>query len=195
METRQLLYILIAVGIVGFALYAYSRWSSKSTSTGNHADAPASQSSQVRVFAEALPSKVFPDFPLNPQNLFSEGSVLRDIHLKNASVICECILGEFMMWQMRAGPGRWPEYATGEMNSLTRAVGNMRKKFDSSLQHTVDTDLVERLVHQYVERVNADSDVYAKFMQRQYTIFYLLVDFARTLGAASPAKGALESNQ
>jgi len=144
-------------------------------------------------FNSATPSWNFADFPLNPQNLFRQGCLLKGVALLNIATIGQCICAAFEAWRGEAAPQRrWPEYADRELVALKRAYERMHAREPVGIRHSVDTIEVQRLAKAYIERVKKDDVVYAKFMNGDQTLYNLSVDFANTIACGGTLQTILQ---
>ena len=152
------------------------------------ASRPSEPTNDVVEFMKAGPSQVFPDFPLNPQDLFYKGGVMKDGYLLNIATIGLCICGEFETLRSEVSSQRWPSYADRELGALKRAYERMHANVPSGIRHSVNVAEVRRLARAYIERVKNSETVYAQFMGARVTLFNMSVDFANTIACGPRCK-------
>ena len=156
------------------------------------------------ILSKAKPSELFPDFPLNPQNLFrpelfrinlTSRADESDKHicLISTFTIGQCICDEFDAWREQVVSTRWPPYATEELAALRRAYASMRADVPfRKFRHGVNTVEVPRLARAYIERVKNDDSVYSKFMDKRLSLWFLSCDFANTIACGGALQAILE---
>ena len=132
-------------------------------------------------FNSAYPSALFPDFPLNPQDLFVLGETIEDLTLLNISIIGLCIAVEFEAWRDSVKESEWPDYADIELSALINAYDQMQAKVPKHIEHTVNVDEVRRLSAAYIDKFKKDKGLYSKFMTSQITLMNLSIDFGNTM--------------
>jgi|WetSurMetagenome_2_1015567.scaffolds.fasta_scaffold81555_3 hypothetical protein len=156
---------------------------------GRSSDVPASEDGG---FVEARPSRLFPDFPLSPQNLFLRGGLIKDINLRNVSTIGLSICSEIEEWKGTAGVVGWPDYADRELAALNRAYDRMHGDVPFGIRHSVNVLEVRRLLKMYLDRLQNDRHIFEGFIGQRYTLYFLSVDFADTIGCGSPLQTSLQ---
>ena len=132
-------------------------------------------------FNSAYRSELFPDFPLNPQDLFVLGETIEGLSLLNIARIGLCVTDEFKALRDSAKENEWPAYADRELSALINAYNQMQAKVPSHIKHTVNVDEVRQLAAAYIEKFKNDKELYAKFMSSQITIMNLSIDFGNTI--------------
>ncbi|MBK8167941.1 MAG: hypothetical protein IPK64_18505 [bacterium] len=142
-------------------------------------------------FKSAGKSELFPDFPLNPQNLFRLGEPIQGQSLADAAEVGRCICAEFLDWMAEAG-GAWPPYATAELSALTRAFEAMNARASSANYHNVDSGAIRRLARDYVRRLRHDRAAHADFMAQRWTLYNATIDFGNTIACGGTLQTILQ---
>jgi hypothetical protein len=150
--------------------------------------------SEQRKYTQALPSQVFPDFPLNPQNLSYDGALIKDEVLLNVVTVALIFLQEMKALRQRAGRGNWPGTADKELSALEISLtgSRMTRNFSRGIRASVNASKIHHLAEFYLNRLRDDRAEYAEFMSGRLSVYFLMLDFAQTLGCGSTLQTALE---
>jgi hypothetical protein len=142
-------------------------------------------------FKSAGKSELFPDFPLNPQNLFIMDEPIRGQSLANVTEIALIICDEFEKWK-NSSQGKWPSYATEELSALLRACNRMKMNTPLGILHTVNSDKIRTLVHDYIIRLRNDAKANNDFMNRNWTLWNSMIDFGNTIACGGTLQTTMQ---
>jgi hypothetical protein len=158
-----------------------------------------SMQNEPRQYIQPSPSEVFPDFPLNPQNLSYEGAPIKGELLINALNVALCFLDECESLKGRAsrnwlGQPKWPGGADKEIARLRSGLtnGQMGRQVAGARPTIKNLPEIHRIAASYLDRLRNDSAEYEEFMAERLSVYYLMLDFAHTLGCSGVIQTALE---
>ena len=160
----------------------------------------------TREWTAPIKSELLPDFPLNPQNLCYEGGKLDGRYLLNIYVVIACILTTFEVWckVQDATPQEWPEATKRELDALRNSAKLIGSRVNLPVEghyveffripveeHDVDVARIAALFAEYLKCFISDKDSLSEFMNERISLYYLLIDFTKTIACANGIQLAL----
>ncbi len=190
-DTKGAIVIICVFSYFFSGILIYFGLISNTESQANNA-IPDQTNKTNRNYAKAYPSKLFPDYPIRPQNIFILDEPIWDQSLANISMIGLCITNEFQVWKNSVGNYKWPSYANEELSALINAYHQMQAKVPNGITHTVNVQEVRKLAMSYINLLRNDDVLYSEFMAGQITLFNLSLDFANTIACGGTLQTSLE---
>ena len=139
-------------------------------------------------------SKLFPDFPLHPQNLFRMGQTIDGQVAADAAGVMHIVLKAVMDL---AGRNRstWPEFADREMLALATSMKTMNDQIPRQFYPRINEEEIARLASDYFRRFESETQLYERFRKADISVYFLCIDFLNTIACGGTLQTAWERYQ
>jgi len=149
------------------------------------------ESEPSKSFKSVSKSELFPELPLSNQYLFCMEEPIKDRNLANISEVGLSICANIKEWEI-SNSSKWPSYAVSELEDLTSAFLRMKKAAPIEFRPIVDTDKISNMMNKYMLELKYNKAVFNKFFHKEYTLYYMIIDFGNTIGCGGTLQTALE---